>query len=752
MLRKSACGIVIAIGLLWAAGQSLAQKPAEDAKAIQAALLEGVREIAAPGIPGPLCVHGKLAFPIVAGKLSKNYQAPVVAAAKFGQGRVVAFGHNGYFDAATMDTADTGTLMTNAVAWTAGRRGKNPIRVATVGKPQLAAFFKSKGFAAADVDLKSLNGAMRHGDVIVIDAAHLRDQQTAAALLAFIKKGGGAILGSLGWGWAQLNPGKSLVDDHPGNRFLAEIGIAWADGYFSRTGEAGYVTPPDDLSLLCLDRAIAAVVDHQEKRKTLDKDSLAQAAMIVSLAIRTLPTDGNASLAPLVRWAKAHGSELVPTPKQPIRLDDGLKRLALAVQLVEAQRLPADRVRAHPAASIFPGAVPANAKRVQRQLTLNAAVPGWHSTGLYAAPGEVLEITIPADAVGKNLFVRIGCHSDKLWDLDQWRRCPEITTRVRLSEPRTRVASPFGGLVYIEMPGRNGQGDVAVGVRGAIEAPYFVLGQTTAEQWKTIRQHPAPWAELASDRVIVSVPSQHVRDLDDPAALMEVWNQVLDACADLAAIPRTRQRPERYAADEQISAGYMHSGYPIMTHLDAAASMASRERLLAGNWGLFHEMGHNHQRGEWTFDGTGEVTCNLFSLYVTETVCKLDNPGHGAVQLGEKRRKAYEAYRATGPDFQKWQSDPFLALTMYLQLREGFGWDAYKKVFAEYRDLPDKDRPKSDAEKRDQWMVRFSRTVGRNLGPFFDAWGIPVTAAAKQSIADLPLWMPDGFPAPSASP
>jgi hypothetical protein len=38
-------------------------------------------------------------------------------------------------------------------------------------------------------------------------------------------------------------------------------------------------------------------------------------------------------------------------------------------------------------------------------------------------------------------------------------------------------------------------------------------------------------------------------------------------------------------------------------------------------------------------------------------------------------------------------------------------------------------------------------TVGRNLGPFFEAWGVPTSPEARQSLADLPAWMPEpGFP------
>jgi hypothetical protein len=42
-------------------------------------------------------------------------------------------------------------------------------------------------------------------------------------------------------------------------------------------------------------------------------------------------------------------------------------------------------------------------------------------------------------------------------------------------------------------------------------------------------------------------------------------------------------------------------------------------------------------------------------------------------------------------------------------------------------------------------MVRMSRATGRNLGPFFQAWGVPTTDAARRSIAGLPAWMPAGM-------
>jgi hypothetical protein len=44
-------------------------------------------------------------------------------------------------------------------------------------------------------------------------------------------------------------------------------------------------------------------------------------------------------------------------------------------------------------------------------------------------------------------------------------------------------------------------------------------------------------------------------------------------------------------------------------------------------------------------------------------------------------------------------------------------------------------------------MVRFSRAAGRNLGPYFEAWGVPTSSQARASIAELPAWMPEGLSA-----
>ena len=137
------------------------------------------------------------------------------------------------------------------------------------------------------------------------------------------------------------------------------------------------------------------------------------------------------------------------------------------------------------------------------------------------------------------------------------------------------------------------------------------------------------------------------------------------------------------------------------------------------------------------------VTCNLSSLYVLEKVCG-QGERHGEMSAEGIARNTAK-FRQGGSKFGTWKSNPFTALICYDQLREAFGWETFQKVFAEYERLPKDQHPKSDDDKRDQWLVRMSRAVGKNLGPFFASWSIPVSQAARDAVKDLPEWMP---PAP----
>lgn len=727
--------LVIIAGSAWAADADRAQ------------MLTGVRSIASPGTPGNLALFGPEAFTVVVGKgisPDRGTVAPVVAATRMGQGRVVAFGHDGYFSQANIDIGDTGPFLLNAVRWSVPNRASPRVGVASLG--QMLAFLQKSGMTASAANL---NNDLSAFDVLVMTHSTM----TAAVLpkvTAFVNNGGGLLVASTGWGWQQITG--LAIWQHPGSQVTGSAGIIWANDYLGKTVAEGFGTTGTVPRFVHAGEALDALLAVNAGGAALPAGDAAQAVDSISLAIQSLPLTDTLFLPRIRSLRTAAGVVAVPTPQQPVSAANPIARVVLLLDTAEAERAPAAEVQAHPAAAVFPGAVPADAPRVTRNLTLDTTkYGGWISTGLYAVPGVPFQVSIPDTARTSGLSVRIGTHTDELWNLARWERVPAIIRTYALTTSATTAASAFGGPIYFQVTGDRDIGNVSVVVAGVVEAPYFKLGETHPEEWRqSIRLRPGPWAELAGDKVSMIVPSSAIRALEDPTALTRFWDEVADKDASLAAWPLARRRPERMVTDQQISAGYMHSGYPIMTHLDVAGLVVDEPKLRKeGSWGHFHELGHNHQHTDWTFDGTGEVTVNLFSMYSYDKV--LGQPfdaGHPDIRDRVARNDRLRKYLKAGAVFAQWKQDPFLALTMYIQLIDGFGWGPFERLFAEYRALAAADRPKNDDEKRDQWLVRFSRAVGRNLGPFFQAWGVPTSATARATVANLPGWMPADWPSP----
>lgn len=703
-------------------------------------LLDGVNQLPVPGIPGPLAVLTTNAFPVVAAPLGRTVQGPVVAAALWGPGRVVVLGHDGYFGQETLAHPGAGQLMLNAARWSSGQESP---RIGVLRERAVVEFLQKHNLPvtliAGDFTLSSL----AEYDVLILNAGRLTGEPQVEALRAFVERGGGLIAASLGWGWLQLNPGKTLRDDHPGNRLLGAAGLAWLDGQFeTRTGF--FATVPELPVLLSAPAALTALQQNEAAARVLSESELAQAAATLQGVAAIVPAN-NQTLRPALATFAGGGLTLVPTSRQPLKLPgQAIERLKLALAVNQLNIAPPAATAPHPAADDFPGVVPATAPRVTRTVPVDTRITQWHSTGLYAAPGEVLTVTLPAAATGRGLRLRIGCHTDNLSGSDSWSRVPEITRAFELRAVETQAANAFGGLVYVEVPRAQNLGEIALIIGSAVPAPHFKLGETDLVEWReAIRHHPAPWAELEGRYLTISLPSENVRQLDDPDEVCRFWDRVQEANARLAALPQPRR--DRFVLDRQISAGYMHSGYPIMAHLDQRDRVADWESLRQGNWGFFHELGHNHQSRDWTFAGTVEVTCNWFSMHAFEKVCELPRTGHDALQPASRERRMRQFFNQAST-FEDWQRDPFLALLVYLQLIEEFGWESYYRVLAGYQALPAAERPQTDPDRRDQFVVRFSMAVGRNLGPLFAAWKIPVSAAARERIAHLPEWMPPDFP------
>ncbi|RYD72465.1 MAG: hypothetical protein EOP55_18785, partial [Sphingobacteriales bacterium] len=155
-----------------------------------------------------------------------------------------------------------------------------------------------------------------------------------------------------------------------------------------------------------------------------------------------------------------------------------------------------------------------------------------YSTGLYAIAGEYIEIDVPKSANLKDVEVQIGAHSDRLdtWvaGKEDWRRMPIITKRQKLETGKNRIASPFGGLIYIDIKPQGESRAINFKISQAVAAPLFVLGKTSQSDWENqLENNKAPWGEMATENVILTLPDSVLQTIKNPAEVLKLWDLVV---------------------------------------------------------------------------------------------------------------------------------------------------------------------------------------------------------------------------------
>lgn len=421
--------------------------------------------------------------------------------------------------------------------------------------------------------------------------------------------------------------------------------------------------------------------------------------------------------------------------------------------------IPPDQLQKHPSADLFPGSIPGQVQPSTQTCEINANSYRWQSTGLYAPPGETIRVFIPDSYVDAGWKLRIGANSTTI-DVPRHKtinRFPKIDRVYSLTERSIEVGSSFGGLIYIELPTPKAKTFLAkdsdiynlideytpppkkmcqIRFTNVIQAPRYVHGETDVREWRAqIRNYPAPYAEIGSDKVIFMLPSQFIRKLDTPDLAMEKWDAVIDAMSELSGRPKTKPFPHRFLIDAHVNWGAAFASYPINAPFGWAEAVVKGEP----EWGHCHELGHLHQHRAWTYQGTGEVTVNIFSHYALEQVYGRASDRGSRETVIEKTRQ----YLSRPLDDRNWMTVNgalFERLAFYQVLSYEFGWEPFKQVFREYRALPLDQHPRSDIDRASDFLVRMSRATNHNLGPYFTQWGVQVHDAALGEVQSLPAW------------
>ena len=716
-----------------------------DLQADQSDLLRGIGETKWGGWPSPIIPIGEFSFPVGFAEGGYGTNIPVISASHVGRGKMLGYGHESWVDGHGEEETE---FSLRAVEWACGEN-------ANVGLSYGAGFDDFEDELNAEghtVHLSVTPSDLSGLDCLLDEFWNGHDDQDNQALVDFMLNGGGLIMGGHAWYWSYSNTG--LGHNYPGNKIAKTTGLfvsnAW--GYNS----VDLSNFPHELSTP--HAAIKAIRGDRINNHSLSIEDAAVADEILSVCTDVVTLDFTEFWSPLREVVNVTGWSVIEygTLWQDVGHNMGEDPVADTLLRVEAaltQNLPADELPSHPSHVEFPGEVPANATRISRTVEINGNQSGLPSnfgysqarshirmtTGLYAAPGEVVTVTLPPIAVDSDTYVLVGAHSDNLWDKSQLHRHPQIVRWWHVDQQYMEVGNAFGGPIYIAISPGSTLGDFQVTISNAVKAPTYIHGQTDVSQWLQEHRHdPAPWAEIGSDQFILTVPSNEIRDLEDPDDLMNWWDEALEMEHELYGF-LPWPRVERAVFDAQISAGWMHSGYPFMAHDLSVPDVVNVSYMSEnGDWGMFHELGHNHQWMPSTLPGATETSCNFASVYLMEELVGVE--GHRAINP-DQRESRMRSYFEDSPDIANWSV--WVALDTYLIIKEEWGWGPITEALRIYYNLSGDEVPSDDLEEFNDWVLHISNSTGYNLAPYHQAWGFPLTQETFDALAHLPVWVED---------
>uniref|UniRef100_A0A3Q2ZAD0 TRPM8 channel-associated factor homolog n=1 Tax=Kryptolebias marmoratus TaxID=37003 RepID=A0A3Q2ZAD0_KRYMA len=809
------------------------------ATTFDASLVKGLKELdlRSSSVPCNLVLSGENAFPVV-----MNSDGHVLmAASRYGRGRVVVLSHERYL---TLSPA----LVENAVIWLGGGESENLSLGVHQNLKAVADNLSKSNFQVSLVE--GFSGSLGVS-VYVSDAYQVG--ASAGDLVAFIKAGGGVLIGGQAWNWAAQNPNENLILQFSGNKVSGVAGIYFSDQYAK--GENLPISPEIPTSWKSLNNEMNITKDLEFLLKGISEFDIrgsaapSEALIHGALAFPIGTTnDGHAFLAGSYygrgrvilathetflgeeklasfwnnafhwldqgrngvigfgQWANILPNLEFTSEKTTFRQDlsvyvctvwseedpekiqnfvaEGGGLVVVGQAWSWASRNPAlnplqdfsgmtmqlmNLNLSTVSKDIFKTPEPSKANYLHFRHLLHRlashAIDGTELTkqdeehfeqlrlkfsyflSIKAYDSSVYTQTLskvtdiksddkyePCDHC--HLKIQIGCQSDRLYDREEYYRPPVVIKTFPVTSERMQVWNVWGGLIYLVAP-PNVTANEEVVVEVAVSAPYYKSGVTKAEDWSSIREAPAPWAEFEFENIILTAPSHFIRNLEFPLELEKMWNDIMRGIADLSVIPHKFIRKERIVADVQIAAGWMHAGYPVMIHFSTASRLFSLEYIkTTGLWGELHELGHNQQKSYMEFRlYTKEATCNLWALYVNEEVIGVNRVKANGV-TPEFRKGVVEKYINGGRNLSDWYT--WTAFETYMQLQERFGWDAFKKVFAAYQKMSN--FPSDNEGKMNLYAETFSQTVNMNLTGFLKAWGWPIETATEEKLSSLPPW------------
>lgn len=495
-------------------------------------ILHGVESVKYHGcIPGYIIVYGDNSDAILTNETGET----LIAAGGLGQGRVVVFSHNIFTKSYLKPELpkENETLLLNVRAWST--RGKDTVTV--------------------DVDGTNCFDEIPANGFLVWSGGK-KDDAFLDKMADWIQNGGGLVCGTCPWGYAQVTG--VAIENMPLNFVMSKLGMNYAtcDDYFSTSDELSVHVNCAEFARL--DKAVDVVKvggDLCKVRKTLGN-------------ISSIPHDVyRQRVKPAIDNLKQECHCVPAKDKMAASTKEKLATTILCNLMIK------DGLASEPVIAEGCKEFPGDFDEPPRLEVITVEVIGKENqyvpTGCYLPAGMEMSLSWIKDGASNasDCSVVIGAHTDELFSVKgAWRRWPKVSIKRTLESNPLKICSPFGGLVYIVSP--KAPSHLTVTLSNIVPAPRFTF--ETAESWDLEREKPGLWSDISGDLIAFTLPSKSIRQLNNPCPTMRLWDEVVRAHMELRGCDPSLGRGQWVVTDEQPSCGYMHSGYPIVTHLDVA--------------------------------------------------------------------------------------------------------------------------------------------------------------------------------------
>lgn len=353
------------------------------------------------------------------------------------------------------------------------------------------------------------------------------------------------------------------------------------------------------------------------------------------------------------------------------------------------------------------------------------------STGIYKRKGDTIEIYVDESAQQLPTYTLTGI------SLSDYREGGKSGTH--LQRGKNTISGDQEGIIHIRNEGpRVTQQTTRVEIRGGVTIPRFVLGKMTDKEWQDeLNKYPnAPGYELVGPNTLITGSDKTIALVKEPTKILESKEHLItlhDKTSGIDGSSSLHRKPIgliQHFRETSSQSSYMYAADRHLGFDHQEAMKVLLDPTYQDRWGVWHELGHKYQVEGMDWKELDEVTVNIFSMRAQKALGQ-----RSRLEKDNVYTRIFNYLNNNQSNNFDRQGD-FVKLGMFWQLELAFGEDFYPNLHKLYRE--EGKHLATEQEKRQYFILSASKISQTNLAPFFEKWGIEVTADTSKQLAQLP--------------